>query len=133
MAPSSMDVALHTDASGAAQHGCGDSNARRQDGHGESVVGSASGSRRIVQAGHQSVGAHGVTAPSATAAPLVTDVAYLSDQSCQHAGVDGLLHRANPHGPSAVRVGPAFAPASANHPRQHHGTSHGGVDGATNG
>ena len=28
-------------------------------------------------------------------------------------------------------IGPAHAPAPANHPRQHHGTSHGGVDGAT--
>src|SRR5437773_11741250 len=132
MAPSSMDVALQTDTSGAARHGCGGSNARRHDGRGESAVGSASDSRRIGQAGHHGVGAHGVTSPSTTAAPLVTDVADLSDQSCHHTGVDGFLRRANSHGSSAVRVGPAFAPASANHPRQHYGTSHGGVDGATN-
>jgi hypothetical protein len=53
VAPSAVDVALHTDTSGAAQYGCDGSNARRKDGRGESAVGSAANSRRIVQAGHR--------------------------------------------------------------------------------
>jgi hypothetical protein len=44
LAPSSVDVALYTDTSGAAQYGCGGSNARRHDGHRESAVRSASDS-----------------------------------------------------------------------------------------
>jgi putative transposase len=91
MAPSSVDAALHTDASGAPQHGYGGSNARRHDGRGESAVGRASDSRRIVQAGHHGVGADGVPTNAAPASPPVTDVADLSVQSCRHAGVDGLL------------------------------------------
>ena len=72
-----------------------------------------------------------IAAPAATAPPAVTDVADFSHQSCRHARVDGLLHRAHPHRPRALRIGPAQPPAPANHPRQHHGTSHGGVDRAT--
>jgi hypothetical protein len=75
MAPSSVDAALLTDTSGAPQHGCGGSNARRPDGRGESAVGSASDPRRIVQAGHHGVGADRVATPAATASPAVTDVA----------------------------------------------------------
>ncbi len=75
--------------------------------------------------------AHGVAAPSATAAPTVTNVADLSHQSYRHAGVDGFLHGANPDGAGAIRVGPAHASAPANCARQHHGTSHGSVDSPT--
>ena len=69
MAPASVDVALHTDTSGAAQHGGGDSHARRHDGRRESAVGRASDSRRIGQAGPRGVGADRVAAAAATAAP----------------------------------------------------------------
>jgi hypothetical protein len=85
----------------------------------------------FVQAGHRGIGADGVATPAATTSPAVTDVADLSHQSCRHARVDGLLHRANPHRPRAVRIGPAYPSAPANHPCQHHRTSHGCVDGAT--
>jgi len=95
--------------------------------------GGASDSRRIVQAGPHGVRAHGVAALAATAAPLVADVADLSDQSCRHTDVDGLLHRVDADGPRAVCVGAAGARVSTNHSHQLHGTSHGGLDGATNG
>src|SRR5712691_12863986 len=77
VASSSVDVALDTDTSGAAHHGCDRSNARRQDGRGESAVGSASDSRRIVHAGHRGLGADRVAAPPATTPPPVADVADL--------------------------------------------------------
>jgi hypothetical protein len=88
-----LDAALHTDTSGPPQHGYGGSNARRHDGRGESAVGRASDSRRIVQAGHHGVGADGVPTHAAPASPPVTDVADLSVQSCRHAGVDGVLRQ----------------------------------------
>ena len=111
MAPASVDVALQTDTSGAAQHGGDHSSARRHDGRRESAVGSASDSRRIVQAGHHGVRADGVAAAAATAPPAVTDVADVSDQSCRHA-VSMDFFTCRPDGPRAVRVRPAGAPAS---------------------
>ena len=68
--------------------------------------------------GIDGLGADRVAAPAATASPTVTDVADLSHQSCRHAGVDGLLHRADPHRPRAVRVRAARPPPPANRPRQ---------------
>ena len=67
MATSSVDVALHADTSWAALHECCSSSARRHDGRCESAVGSASDSRRIVQAGPHGIRAHGVAALTATA------------------------------------------------------------------
>src|SRR6202011_5937044 len=101
------------------------------DDHRESAVGRTADPRRIGQTGHHGLGADRVAAPAATAPPAVTDVADFSHQSCRHARVDGLLHRAYPHRPRALRISPAQPPAPANHPRQHHGTSHGDVDRAT--
>ena len=105
MAPPALDPALTTDGARAGPAPrVGHSRARRHDGRRESAVGRAADPRRIGQAGHHGLGADGVAAPAATASPAVTDVADLSDQSCRHAGVDGLLHRADPHRPRAVRA-----------------------------
>src|SRR5439155_7956779 len=76
----------------------GDTNARQHDDRGESVVGRASDSRRIVQAGHRGIGAHRVAAPPPTTSPTLTEVADVSHQSCRRAGVDGFLHSAHSHG-----------------------------------
>jgi hypothetical protein len=81
----------------------------------------------IGQAGHHGLGADRVAAPAATAPPAVTDMADFSHQSRRHAGVDVLLHRADPDRPCALRLGLAQPPAPANHPCQHYGTSDGGV------
>jgi hypothetical protein len=117
MAPSSMDVALHTDTSRTPQDGYNYSNAPDHDGHSESAVGSTSDPRRIVQVGHHAVRADCPAAPAAPASPSVTDLADLPDQSRHDAGLNGLLHRPDPHRPSAERVGPALPRAPANHPR----------------
>src|SRR5215207_8466865 len=106
-----MDVALHTDTARPPQDGYLHSNARGHDGRGESAVGSTSDPRRTVQAWHHAVRADGLAARAAPASPSVTDLADLPDQSRHHAGLDGLLHRTDPHRPSAVRVGPALARA----------------------
>src|SRR5713226_10254694 len=103
MAPSSLDPTLNANTSGPTEHPWGHSDARRADGRGESALGSPSNPRGIGEAGHRGVGADGLTAPAATAAPPIADLANVPDESRGRSGVDGLFHRADPDGPRVVR------------------------------
>src|SRR5712692_11408337 len=103
MAPSSLDPTLNTKPSGPTEHSWGHSESRRADGCGESPLGSPSNPRRIGQAGHRGVGADCLTAPATTPSPTLTDLANVPDESRGRSGVDGLLYRADPHRPRALR------------------------------
>ena len=95
MASPALDPALTTEAPRPSNDEFGNSRPRQHDDHRESVVGRAADPWRIGQTGHHALGANRVAAPGATAPPAVTNVADVSHQSCRHARVDGLLHRAD--------------------------------------
>jgi hypothetical protein len=130
LAPTPLDPTLNASTSGPPEHGCDHSETRRQDGRGESPLGSPSDPRGIGQTGHRGVGADR-TAPETTSSSTVTDVANLSDESRDVAGVHRLLHRADPHRSRAVCTRAAHPPSPTNRPPDDHRTSHSRMDGAT--
>jgi hypothetical protein len=95
MASLALDPALTTSPPGPANDDFGHSRARPDDDHRESVVGRAADPRRMRKVGHRRVGTDRVAAAATTAPFGVPDVADVSHQSCRHARVDGLLHRAD--------------------------------------
>src|SRR5258708_7568646 len=120
MAPSSLDPALNTNPSRPTEHAWGHSDSHRADGRDESSLGSSSNRLGIGQAGHRDVGTGCLTPPAASPSPSVTDLANIPDESRVRAGVDGLLDRADPHRPRAIRARVARSPSSPNRaPRDH--------------
>src|SRR5712691_10909547 len=131
MAPSPLDPTLNTNTPGPPEYGCGHSDTRRQDGRGESPLGSPSDPRGTGQAGYRGVGADRLAAPATASSSTVTNVANLPDKSRNVTGVDGFLHSADPHRPRVVRARAAHPPPPPNRPPDDHGTSHRRMDRAT--
>src|ERR1700716_1185052 len=131
MAPSPLDPTLNANTSGPTGYPWGDSDSRRADGRGESSLGSTSNPRGIGQAGHRGLGTNGLTAPATTPSPTVTDLANVPDESRGRSGVDGLLYRADPHRPRAIRARVARPPPSPDRAPRDHRAPHGHVDRAT--
>src|SRR2546426_375736 len=129
LAPSPLGAALKTHSSGPPKDRCRHSLTGESDGCGKSIVGSASGPRRIIQTRHRRVGAHRVTTDPTTASTALPDVANVPDESRSRSRLDGLLYGPNAHGTRAVCLGAARAPTPTNHPPQRHGASYGDVDG----
>lgn len=81
MAPSGVGPPLEATRSRSSKGRGWRSGPRGEDGGGESVVGSTSHPRRIVQTGHRGVRTYGVAASATRTSAAVTDVADISDQS----------------------------------------------------
>jgi hypothetical protein len=129
-APPAMDAALVADSCGPPKDRRRHSHPGEQDGRRESALGSTSDPWRVGQSRRRGVGANRLTAPAATAASAVTDVAHLSDESRRHAGLDRFLHRTDRHRPSPVRPRRADASPPADRSRRRHRASDGDLDGA---
>src|SRR5439155_25004678 len=113
MAPSSLDPTLNANTSGPTEHSRGHSSSRRPNGRSESSLGSTSNPRGIGQARHRRVGTDRLAAPAPTPSASVADLANVPDESRGDSGVDGLLYRANPHRPPALRARIALTPSSS--------------------
>src|SRR6266849_1443224 len=131
MAPSLLDPTLNANTSGPTEHPWDHSDTRRPDGRGESSLGSPSNPRGIGQAGHPGVGADCLTAPAATPSSTVTDLANFPNESRGRSGVDGLLYRADPHRPRAIRARVARPSPSPDRAPRDHRAPHGDVGRAT--
>src|SRR5437773_4852013 len=114
MAPAPLDQALNARTSRPPEHGCGYSDARRQDGCRKSALGSPSHPRRTDQAGHRGVGTHRVAALAPTPSSTVTDMANVLDESRDVASTDGFLPCADAHGSCALRARAAQSPPTPN-------------------
>ena len=105
MAPTSMDAAFTTEASGPAADGRRDSGPHRQDGVRQSALGRAADPWRVAQTGHRGVRTNRLAVRASPPATSVTDVANLPRESPLRAGLDGLLHCADADGPCVIRAG----------------------------
>ena len=93
--------------------------------------GGHSNPRGVGQAGHRGIGADCLAAPAATTSPTVTDLANVPDESRGRSGVDGFLHRADPHRPRAIRARAALPPPSPDRAPRDHQAPYCHVDRAT--
>ena len=123
LAPAPMDPTFEGPTGRPSTSGSTDPRSRPRHGDGEPAVGRTPNSWRAPHARSRRLGTHGVASAGTVPTSVFSNVEDISHESPRVSRVDGFLHRADAHGPRAVRTDRARASSPAHRASQHHGSS----------